>query len=464
MPGPDSEMGSTTTSASGSSNDHAFGEAEARSSLKAKLFSTLALVVAVGLVGLVEIALREHRNLAFESLKRDGVNFVTGVALSNPDVMLDGDDGDFHAVAAELMRRPDLQYIRFDSPGAADPMMATREGFSQPQFSEEAQRAEGPSSRLIFRDDALLLEVIVPLRSVVSTIQMKVDAEGRRIVPSSGSLSMTFDATQTQVALVAAAQRVRGAQAGVAVLILIWAWVAIRRALAPLELLANAAQRIGAGEERVEFPTATAKETHQLTLGLAAIQKQLKRSAGGIRLDRVRTSFRSESSKKNVDGASSIDPSARTPGTDGGRPTLADRTRSPRGAHHILLVEDNPVNRSVAVGMLESLDCTIVCADDGMASLAALDAESFDLVFMDIQMPRMDGHEATRRIRAEEERIGADPTPIVALTAHSQDEDRAASAEAGMNGHISKPFTRDDLRQAIQEWSTSKKYNERLDG
>ena len=110
--------------------------------------------------------------------------------------------------------------------------------------------------------------------------------------------------------------------------------------------------------------------------------------------------------------------------------------------------------------MLETLDCTVVCSENGVASLAALEAEPFDLVFMDIQMPGMDGLEATRRIRAEEERIGASPTPIIALTAHSQNEDRAASAEAGMNGHISKPFTRDDLRLAIQEWSRSKKHGE----
>jgi CheY-like chemotaxis protein len=343
-------------------------------------------------------------------------------------------------------------------------MTLTREGFSPPQSAEAAQPDEVPSSRLVSRDDALLLEVVVPLRYVVAGVHTKVDADGRNLVPFPGSLAMSFDATQTQIDLVAAAQRLRGVQAIIAAFILVGAWVAIGRALAPIELLGDAAQRIGAGDETVELGPARTKEAHQLTLGLAAIQKQLKRSSRDHRPERSQLSPRFGSKKTDLDGSRRTDRTAGVVQAARQRPTLADRVRSPRGAHHILLVEDNPVNRSVAVGMLEALDCTVICAEGGLASLAALEVEPFDLVFMDIQMPGMDGHEATRRIRAEEDRIGASPTPIIALTAHSQVEDRAASAEAGMNGHISKPFTRDDLRQAIQEWSGSRKHEERLGG
>jgi len=445
MADPDSGMRSRATGVAGSSCDRDLAATQAPASLKVKLFAVLALVVVIGLVGIVEIALREHRNLAFESLKRDGLSFVTGFALSNPDVMLDGDESEFQTAAAESMRRPELQFIRFDSPRSAEPMTLTREGFSPPQSVDAAQRAEIPSSRLVLRDDALILEVIVPLRTVVPTVHTEVDADAGHLVPFPGSLAMSFDATQTQVALAASAQRLRGVQAIIAAFTLVGAWLAIRRALVPFELLGDAARRIAVGNGAVELGPARTREAHQLTLGLAAIQKQLKRSSEGR-------------------GRRSTDPTVGVLQAASQRPTLADRVRSPRGTHHVLLVEDNPVNRSVAVGMLEALGCTVVCAEDGLASLAALEAELFDLVFMDIQMPRMDGHEATRRIRAEEERIGASPTPIIALTAHSQLEDRAASAEAGMNGHISKPFTRDDLRQAIQEWSGSKKYGEHLGG
>jgi CheY-like chemotaxis protein len=454
---PDSEMRSSATTAIGRLDERGRHKETTPFSLHVKLFAALAVVVLIGLVGLVELALRQHRDLAFESLKRDGANFVSGVALSNPEVMLDGDPSAFREIASDLMRRPELQFIRFESPQNADPIMVTRAGFSPPSISARTLPVEVSSTRLVHREDELLLEVIVPLSTVVSAIHMEVDADGTHLVPVSGALTMGIDATQTQVALLASAQRLRMAQAAIAVFILVGLWISIRKALAPFESLADAAQRIGAGEVAVELPQAATNEAHQLTLGLAAIQKLLKPAAADRRPVRSQPSRWLESDRKDLDGSQKADRGARGLRSPGERPTLADRVRSPRGAHHILLVEDNPVNRSVAVGMLEALDCTIVCAEDGVASLAALEAEPFDLVFMDIQMPRMDGHEATRRIRAAEERIGASPTPIVALTAHSQVEDRAASAKAGMNGHISKPFTREDLRQALQQWCASDK-------
>jgi signal transduction histidine kinase/DNA-binding NarL/FixJ family response regulator len=102
----------------------------------------------------------------------------------------------------------------------------------------------------------------------------------------------------------------------------------------------------------------------------------------------------------------------------------------------ILLAEDNPVNQFVATAMLEQVGATVSVVDDGQAALDLLHRERFDCVLMDVQMPRMDGLEATRRIRA-------DPTlvrvPVVAMTANAWNEDRQACLDAGMDDFVSKP-------------------------
>ena len=107
--------------------------------------------------------------------------------------------------------------------------------------------------------------------------------------------------------------------------------------------------------------------------------------------------------------------------------------------------------------MLEELGCRVECARDGVECLAKYHPQRFDIVFMDIQMPRMDGLEATRKIRAIETKQGSDPTPIIALTAHSQPRDLTACRIAGMNGHIGKPFTKGDLERAMREWISAEK-------
>jgi len=102
----------------------------------------------------------------------------------------------------------------------------------------------------------------------------------------------------------------------------------------------------------------------------------------------------------------------------------------------ILLAEDNPVNQFVATAMLEQVGATVSVVDDGQAALDLLRQDAFDCVLMDVQMPRMDGLEATRRIRA-------DPTlarlPVVAMTANAWNEDRQACLDAGMDEFVSKP-------------------------
>ena len=118
----------------------------------------------------------------------------------------------------------------------------------------------------------------------------------------------------------------------------------------------------------------------------------------------------------------------------------------------VLLVEDNAVNRLVALKMLASLDVEVISANDGAEGFAAATAEWFDVVLMDYQMPVLDGLAATREIRRWEAETGATRRPIVALTANAMPEDRTAGAEAGMDGFLTKPLTKDELAQGLARW------------
>ncbi len=113
----------------------------------------------------------------------------------------------------------------------------------------------------------------------------------------------------------------------------------------------------------------------------------------------------------------------------------------------VLLVEDQAVNLKVARMMLERLGCTVTTAVNGREALDRLHERAFDVVFMDCQMPLMDGFEAVRRWRAVE-RSGS-RTPVFALTANAFEEDRRRSIDAGMDGHITKPVRLDELRRTL---------------
>jgi two-component system, sensor histidine kinase len=116
---------------------------------------------------------------------------------------------------------------------------------------------------------------------------------------------------------------------------------------------------------------------------------------------------------------------------------------------HILLAEDNEVNRKVATRMLEKLGLQCTIAKNGREAVEAVQHQPFDLVLMDINMPILDGIEATREIRTLAEEVAA--VPILALTANAMMEDRRRCLEAGMNGFISKPMRLEQLRQAMIE-------------
>ncbi|MGH7709534.1 MAG: ATP-binding protein [Vulcanimicrobiaceae bacterium] len=132
-------------------------------------------------------------------------------------------------------------------------------------------------------------------------------------------------------------------------------------------------------------------------------------------------------------------------------PDAAPLTASPDGRPRILVVEDNPVNRRLVARQLDKLGYAADAVPGGREALAALETTTYTMIFMDCQMPEMDGFETTRAIRGGEH---GSRIPIVALTANAREEDRRACIEAGMDDHVAKPATIDDLRGAIARRST----------
>jgi len=114
--------------------------------------------------------------------------------------------------------------------------------------------------------------------------------------------------------------------------------------------------------------------------------------------------------------------------------------------HRILVVEDNDVNRFLIRTLLGKWKADVTCVENGQEALNLMTENRFDLVFMDIQMPVMDGLEATRRFRKLEQEENREPTPIVALSAFAFDHDKEAAHQAGVNLHMSKPFSREELQ------------------
>jgi two-component system, sensor histidine kinase and response regulator len=117
----------------------------------------------------------------------------------------------------------------------------------------------------------------------------------------------------------------------------------------------------------------------------------------------------------------------------------------------VLVVEDQPINRELAMAMLRNFGCRVQTAVNGRAGVRAATERRFDLILMDCQMPEMDGFEATAQIRAAEPR-SVPGVPIIALTANAVAGDRERCLAAGMNDYLSKPFTGADLYDMIARW------------
>jgi CheY-like chemotaxis protein len=129
--------------------------------------------------------------------------------------------------------------------------------------------------------------------------------------------------------------------------------------------------------------------------------------------------------------------------------------REPGSSLKVLLAEDNAVNQRLAVRLLEKRGHRVVVAANGLEALAALKKESFELVFMDVQMPEMDGIEATVAIREEEKRSG-EHVPVIALTAHAMKGDREKCLAAGMDGYLTKPIRPPELDEVLEEYVKSR--------
>ena len=102
--------------------------------------------------------------------------------------------------------------------------------------------------------------------------------------------------------------------------------------------------------------------------------------------------------------------------------------------------------------MIEWLDCEVELADSGAMALEKHSAERFDLIFMDCQMPGMDGLETTRLIRDMERRTGAPHVPVIALTASAMQGDREKCLAAGMDDYVTKPVTQEQIGQILRSW------------
>ncbi|WP_217481846.1 PAS domain S-box protein [Burkholderia lata] len=122
---------------------------------------------------------------------------------------------------------------------------------------------------------------------------------------------------------------------------------------------------------------------------------------------------------------------------------------APARRYTVLLAEDNPINQRLAVRLLEKLGHDVRVASNGREALDWIAKQPFDIVLMDIQMPVMDGLEATRELRTRERRRVARPTPVVAMTAHAMQGDREKCLAAGMDGYVSKPVEIDALMREI---------------
>jgi CheY-like chemotaxis protein len=131
-------------------------------------------------------------------------------------------------------------------------------------------------------------------------------------------------------------------------------------------------------------------------------------------------------------------------------PNLGVRPEAAASRLRILIAEDNPVNQMVAVRLLERHGHTVSAVSNGREAIEAVEAGSYDMALLDVQMPVVDGLEAARLIRKTEQQTGRTRLPLIALTAHSMAGDRERCLRAGMDGYVAKPVKPQDLFRVIE--------------
>jgi two-component system, sensor histidine kinase and response regulator len=127
-------------------------------------------------------------------------------------------------------------------------------------------------------------------------------------------------------------------------------------------------------------------------------------------------------------------------------------TRASYAGYRLLLVEDNPLNRKLARHMLGTLGCAVDEATTGLEAVTCVQCGRYDLILMDLQMPGVDGFEATRRIRQRESEHGMARTPIVAFSAGTLSSEHVQAREAGMDGFLAKPVDKERLLSVCVQW------------
>ena len=118
----------------------------------------------------------------------------------------------------------------------------------------------------------------------------------------------------------------------------------------------------------------------------------------------------------------------------------------------ILVVEDNQVNRMIVEKILDQLDYSVTAVDSGQACLDTVSLSQYQLIFMDCQMPGMDGFKTTKNLREHELNKGLKSTPIVALTANTSANIRQKCLAAGMSDYMPKPVSLEKLKKVIEHW------------
>ncbi len=149
-----------------------------------------------------------------------------------------------------------------------------------------------------------------------------------------------------------------------------------------------------------------------------------------------------------------VTPAAPTPVAPAPEPVVdhTDRREAIKLSGHVLLVEDNPVNRQVAQRLLSLAGLTLDSAENGQEALDLLEKNRYDAVLMDCQMPILDGYSATQRRRASESARGLPRVPIIAMTANAMIGDREKCIDAGMDDYLSKPINRSILTETLHRW------------